>query len=1485
MAKTKHPILVGLAILLAAQASFATTLQIYTPPKAQAQVNNPEEPYTDCGWTVDDVAVPDCHSAEDQTPVPGDDPVDTLQELDWAVTSDALEVATEDQKRVQDYLADVRVADYLTTLVRPEELGGGGLDHVGVKRIFKNYTSEGSGKLDREGADEQPGIISGHNRGQAVDIAEAGSVTCKVVERSHLGDIIGGNKTKWQKPMPVKVGWQSREGIANNPTPHGNSLMEMSGGLTADAIVRYLNDSGEMDAYIDFVKGLTLGDMLTYVGANIYLKNIGVNQVVSDPLADSLIHIIGGAILEKNLPGLPQGIALGNNDDDARIVFAKARLEQGLNLPPGSLRGYGWNGILESAGKRIVENGAGLPALYLEGKNLNDVVKQDGIKAALNYLKRQDDAFNVPVGAVEKILNGDEKGLRLAGVNVIANALKMNYDARATLEQAVVNNQTPSLSLETVAIDNQFPSLNLSQLFSDKPADRQAVDDQLKKFGIEIVTGAAAKVVPDKLQGLTRSLLESLLRPNNTVKMGELKQSVGSNHLAGETGSDSNDISSGRNNQVNQAIAQFFNQEFSLEGVGAITASDVSAMRTSGDVSVVKKIGGAQADKAVGWNPGTGLALINGTKKLDVAATEIFGNSVGRILGLETTGISLQGNITENYGNAILDERLGLANGSLKQYTDAAALYNGLGTSRFDQAFRLNDRRSLTELRNDSAYWTNAQNTDRWRLIDVQLGAPIGTTVRYLRGEIDSKSYSQRTATDNLKLVGVEQVWKFFNLDEGRYRISEDEVKNVFTVLSNSGATDAQKNQAIATGLTLVGRAIGAPGGLSPDAISKIISAPNTQTAINVLLDEGIRLFAKGVGVNLGDISLEDLEKKGDELKGIFNAGFPDLPQLEKDRYDRNRLEKKESAGTLTDAERARLEEIRRRGGLTLNAYGALVKNVDTFLADALGQYFKDQDIPVPETFKAEDIDAFAHGDFRTGLAVASFVIWQEKVNPNLPADGQLSYNELRDSIVMDDEGRINARAHTNAPNFDQLPDDAKKYQRDNARKQLMEEARRHAEYKISDSFLRKADKTIPAGFSQILFEGTNQQKAELLQAWGINHLDIALAGASDKYVPGTVWAIFKGNPDQRADAIIKQIFAGLGQNGKLGPFTVDFASNLYSFISASNRADFFTNSKYNNMWSYFDNWLESSIDLGLGRLPSGLSKSIYYASQHNWDFDASTNGVKSLSSYGQEFLATTAASWGDKQLGLKPGTVYRMYQNVNGVITASANLAKAHALGGDVNAARTGLAAAQAALIVFVITTALDYCASCQKFFGSVDRALAAPAGFTNALVAGALSMAFGLGPTGLYIAAAIYLFGVYKVEYLCPVPPKDYWAISDYDPPGDRTDYGRTIESVNEVINPNSRGGDFADGNNPDLWMAWARYFTGKLLDLTLQYGEERERPYKPLQVLTYRQANAEFFYGRVQEAFGAVEKDNPQVGLGYTQTTTKLTDWVHVGFGGLY
>jgi signal transduction histidine kinase len=89
--------------------------------------------------------------------------------------------------------------------------------------------------------------------------------------------------------------------------------------------------------------------MLTYVGANIYLKNIGVNQVVSDPLADSLIHIIGGAILEKNLPGLPQGIALGNNDDDARIVFAKARLEQGLNLPPGSLRGYGWNGILESA--------------------------------------------------------------------------------------------------------------------------------------------------------------------------------------------------------------------------------------------------------------------------------------------------------------------------------------------------------------------------------------------------------------------------------------------------------------------------------------------------------------------------------------------------------------------------------------------------------------------------------------------------------------------------------------------------------------------------------------------------------------------------------------------------------------------------------------------------------------------------------------------------------------------------------------------------------------------------------------------------------------------------------------------------------------------------------------------------------------------------------------------------------------------------------
>jgi len=290
----------------------------------------------------------------------------------------------------------------------------------------------------------------------------------------------------------------------------------------------------------------------------------------------------------------------------------------------------------------------------------------------------------------------------------------------------------------------------------------------------------------------------------------------------------------------------------------------------------------------------------------------------------------------------------------------------------------------------------------------------------------------------------------------------------------------------------------------------------------------------------------------------------------------------------------------------------------------------------------------------------------------------------------------------------------------------------------------------------------------------------------------------------------------------------------------------------------------------------------------------------------GTELLTSQISLWGDKSLGLPAGTVYRTYQAVKSVYDASVAIQAAKA-SGDVAAyakASGNLSQAQASLTLLVITTALNYCEACQQFFGAVDKAIQAPPGFTNAAVAGAIAMSLGLGPSGLIIAAAIYLFGAYKTDYLCPMPPKDIYAITSFDKDYDQSDYGYVYDpATSPPVKASPKTGteffgkfgenpfdwdddvQFVDGNNPDLWMAWARYFTGKLLSDTAEYSTQQESIGKPLQIITLRQANVEFFAQESAAVFGSEEASNPLVGMGYTQDSTKTTDWVHVSFGGYF
>lgn len=1506
--------LLALIGLLVMQPLFVATLNT---PTAQAQVDKPADEDFLEEESPDDLA-----DIPEEPPISAGDfvPFDFVDLEMIEEISGNLVLSPQDKNYLENSQVDIRVTDYLLQLVLPESFGGYGLDHVKVNRIFKNYTSDGNGRMDREGADalsEDGGAISGHNRGQAVDISEVGTVTCKLVFKRHLG----GSTTKWQKPKPIKVAWQSREGIDRNPTPTSQSLLGASGDMSAQAIVSYLNQSGEMDYYIDYVKGLDLKTIIGYVGANVYLKTWGVNKIISDPMADGLLHTLGGALLEKALPGIPPGIALGSNDDDARVAFAKARIEQGLNLPAGSLRGYGWDGVLESTGKRHLESSLGLPALYFENHKLDDANRNESVKAALDYVTRSDDFANVAVGTIEQFKKNDPKAFKMAGATLLSAALHLPADKRQALELAAKDGRTPDISLDGVPTDTVISTQDLKNMLSADPAKQREAQAALKVIGLKFVQEISKKTVPAKYAGLTRPILEKLLDPKKDARLGDVRAQVGASTMGISAGTESQNTGD-KESKIGEyitknspAIATYLNQEFNLlDPALQISANDVKGLVQKGNFELAEKLGGIQADKAIGWNSGTTYAVINKKKTLQEASQEAFGNFVGKTLGLQQQGVSLKGNIAENYGYAIMAERLGIEQGKIKDSEPGALILNDrMGESAFKSTFRLSDGRTLVGLRDDASYWEQEDNTTRWRSLDITLGIQTGTTVRYLRGELTTKQYAIIVGQGNMTAITADRIWDYFGIDD-QYRLSGDEINNLIRVLSGKDEFQTLENieNATATMNRLLGRSVDGRVNFSKDTFLEYIIAPSDASATKLLLDQGIRIVARSFGSNLDDYSFDDLAFMGERIKLFFGRGAEignqtingfSLDELETLRQEYDRLIEIPESQLTVDQER-RLRELERHNAL--QRYRTTSAGLSDFFLAATG---------IPGDFRV-DAEAFMRGDWVTGVAAASAAALIGPVNSYLPPEGQLNYAEIRAGFIMDDPSLIEQRAIEIATSssdspaiYSTLTDEEKAVIQNHARRQLMEEAKRNVEYKVSDSLLRKIDPTIPIGFSRAMFSGDASDRGLMLQNYAFNHLDQLFIAASPLYVPGSLQQIYNngGLTSEQTDRLILNIIGSSGVS--FGSFTTDFVQNFYSFIRASNRQDFYTSAQYEGMWNYFDGWLEEN--LGIGDLPDGVTKSLYFAAQNGWNPNAEITidgktWVSSLNALGQDILVNRFSSWGDAQFNLPTGTVYKGYQLYRALSGAEKELttviSQISSEGGvvaEVNPAyqnAQGKAAqAKAALILFALEVALTNCSACQKAFASIDKALAAPPGFTQAAALGAAAMMLKLGPTGLYIAAAIYLFGVYEVEYLCPKPPRDLYAIEDYDDASDRNDFGVKYEDLPESVEGSPKPGinpfdwdngrPFSDGDNEHLWMGWARFFTGKLIESSMDYGAARVSPFKLQQLLTYRQANAEFFYPQSFEAFGDFEASNPTIGLGYTQTTTRTTDWVHVSFGGIF
>lgn len=1339
-------------------------------------------------------------------------PIDSLQELKPILKKKPpLRLAPQDVNNIRDNRVDTRVVSYLIYLVTPVEQGGAGLDYIKTQRILKNYDTGGTGKFDREtlaSIEEGSGIVSAHKTGQAIDISEVGAITCKIIKKR----LIGGNSTSFKSPKPIKVAWQTRDGVNRHPTPTGASFFEMSGNMSVQSILLMLNESGEMDELSDFVRGLSISEIFQYVGANILIKSYGVDRVSADPRSGKLPNVLGALLLQKYIPGLPDGLPLADQGQDIRIAIARAHAEELLNLPPGSLRGNGWDEVLTSAGKRTIENSLGIPGLILERETLKDVLKNPSAQAALKEFVDSDDAFSVMPGTIDLISNGDEKGLKYAGVNIVADALRLNTDQRNRLENAVRNSQKPNINTANTGTDRNVPTNTLQAIFENKNTE-----PILKAYGQKYLDELLSGVVPSEFTGLTNDIIRNLSSSTTNVIYGELQKNIGIKKIASDSSIAPNKVDNLNTSKHYPLIANTLNKQFQATGNTQLTVSDIDNMLNGSGDKVVSKIGGIQADKAIGWNVGTGYAIISGAKTFDQGLGEMFGNAIGALVGLhQGTTVDLSGDINRNYGDAIIGERLGIniAGDGSASSIDKNALYS---------AFNIRDGRSLTDLRSDSGFWAGTKITKSLEYTDIRIGAPIGTSKSYLLGEINNSSLSKLVAKKNLSNVTEDRLIDFLDLDEAFNLNTDDTRLLVSTIVNWDNASFEDKDKTINLGKKMMGRSLDQRTAFEKDTFLTFIQGDTTGAAVKVLIQQGVRQFATAIGSG---------------AEGFDEGNLTSLTKYLIDSYS----------------------------------------GIDTTITDDEKFSLISKATKIPLEFE-DDIRAFVNGNLRAGMEAWSAAMMVDFANKYLSSEASLTYEEMRNAIDLTDINLINTRAQVIAESNGGSTQDYL----EQARKELMQEFRDNGKYKISDAFLIQAEIPIPINFSKTMFSGSNQDRMGMFTSSMFLYLDRALIDNDRSYKPGTLERLYNGDTSLVAemDTIISSI---LSTQTSIGSFSAGFIKDFYQFIKASDKNSFYKDTQYDSMWQYMENWFDNT--LGVNGLTPGYVKSIYYASQNDWKLDDGGGVVLSVKDIGIDLVGSRITRWADKTMGIPTGSTYRMYKAINELAAASR--------AGD--AAR--ISQAEANLTGLAISIALNACEACQQFFASVDKILAAPPGFTNALVGGAIAMAFGLGPAGLIAAAAIYLFGFYAVDYKCPIPPPgDWYAFTQFDSPQDAIDPFTSdyYKSPDQLIKDRPAPGEnpfdwddgvpFVDGDNSELWMAWSRYFTGKLLAATLSYGAAQDGAGKPLQIITYRQANVEYFYQGSIETFGPGEVGNSRLGLGFTQNSTKTTDWVHTSFGGYF
>lgn len=242
------------------------------------------------------------------------------------------------------YIKDNKVDVRVLRLIN--SLASAGWDRLKISRIVDFDPNDDESQV----ASEDEANISAHNSGQAIDISIVGTYTCKKKDWSNF---LSGGKT-YHLPCYVYYQTGARPNfLTPYGNPRGNSFDQIFTNFAFDEASKNLN-LGNFD-------GNSFGDFLIQAGTNALIEEMGMTpRIYNFPTTD---YGFGAYALGESLgidPNVFSQMISAKNTNESMAAFGAGVLSQAMDLPSGSFVGNNRDEILRSIAVNYLKQSLGL---------------------------------------------------------------------------------------------------------------------------------------------------------------------------------------------------------------------------------------------------------------------------------------------------------------------------------------------------------------------------------------------------------------------------------------------------------------------------------------------------------------------------------------------------------------------------------------------------------------------------------------------------------------------------------------------------------------------------------------------------------------------------------------------------------------------------------------------------------------------------------------------------------------------------------------------------------------------------------------------------------------------------------------------------------------------------------------------------------------------------------------------------------------------